>query len=111
MEEGEGTDVLPLLFQPTTPLRKQAGQGFQGFEVTILQRCIGEGPKAFGGLQLRGIGRQEDELHARWALQLRGGMPPRTIQDQDDLPRLASLCVVGKAVQHSLEGRRVDRRQ
>lgn len=108
MEEGQETHPFILTFQPPTLCRQLLGERIQGLEMTVFQGCIGERPQAFGRLQFGGVRRQEDQANPLRALQLRGGMPPRAIQDQHDLAGGAGPRIAGELSEHGLESGRVD---
>lgn len=110
MEESEGTHPFPLTLQPLTLGREQLGQGIQGGKMSVFEGQIGERPQAFGGLQFWGVRRQEDQMEAFRIGQLRGGMPPRPVQNQHDLPALSRAGITGKSVEHRLKSERVHAR-
>lgn len=60
-------------------------QVLDGGEVLVDEGGVRQRPEMFGGLQFRGIGREEQQMEVIRDPQAQAGMPPRPIKDQDDL--------------------------
>jgi hypothetical protein len=54
-------------------------------EMAIGERCIGQRPEVFGGLELGRIRRQEEQVDVLRDAHLNAGVPAGAIQDEDDL--------------------------
>lgn len=85
MEACSGADEV------ATPLEHDAAPGLRFFqlvkvdEVPVDEHGIGERPEMFGGLQLGGIRRQEEQMHMVGHAQLETRVPAGPIEDEDDL--------------------------
>ena len=110
MEEGQGAHPFTLTFSPPTLGREQRSQGVQGGEMSVFQGHVGERPQAFSRLQLWRVRGQEDQMEALRTGQQRGGLPPRPVQNQHDLPALPRASITGKAVKHRLKSERLHAR-
>src|SRR5215469_9287232 len=49
------------------------------------QGVVGQRPQVLGRLQLRGVGRQEEQMDVLGHAQVHAGMPARLIEDEHDL--------------------------
>ena len=74
-------------------------------EMSIHQDGIGEGPQMFGWLQFRRIRRQEEQVDVVGNPQALGAVPPRPIQDEDDLLGRTGAHSVGKGGELGFEER------
>jgi hypothetical protein len=60
-------------------------------EMTIGKCGIRQWPQMLGGLEFRRIRRQEEQMDMLRDTQLQAGMPPRAVQDEDNLLRWAGV--------------------
>lgn len=106
MEQGMPADEVGL------GLEDQAALGLDGFQIgQALKPSIGEGfigqrPEMLRWLQLRGVGRQEEEMDALRDASLLAGMPAGAIEDQCDPLGRSGTDVPGKGGEHLPEERR-----
>ena len=91
------------------PLEDQAALGLdrlqcrQAREGAIGQRLVGERPEVFGGLQLRRVGREEEQMDAVWHRHRLAGVPAGTIEHQEDALGRSRTHLPGKGGQHLTE--------
>ena len=97
-----------LALEGVTAGRKGIFERGERGEVRIDQRIVSELPEVFGGLQLGGVGGQEDQMHPLRDLHQRTGMIPRLIEHQHDALRGASAHRTGKRLQRHLHDGDVD---
>jgi len=67
-------------------------------EMAIGKCGIRQWPQMLGGLEFRRIRRQEEQMDVFGDTQLQAGMPPRAVQDEDNLLRWAGAdlaCELG----------------
>ena len=79
-----------------------------GGEMPVVQCRVGQWPEMLGGLQLGGVGGQEQEVQMLGDAQLDAGVPPGAIQDQDDLLGGAGADRRGEGRKFDLEERDTD---
>ncbi len=80
-------------------------QFVDGGEVAVDERGVGERPQMFGGLQLRRVGRQEEQVDVLGHTQPHAGMPARTVEDEHNLLGQARADLLGERGQlHFKEG-------
>ena len=84
VKESVSTDEVRLPLEGQTALRLDFLQGGKVREADIGQGLVGERPEVFGGLQLRGVGRQREKMDAVGHLDLLAGVPSGAIQHQRD---------------------------
>jgi hypothetical protein len=78
-------------------------------EMAIGERSIRERPEMFGGLELRRIRRQEEQVDMLGDAQLEAGMPASAIQDEHDLLLRAGAALTRERGQFHFEERNTDR--
>src|SRR3954467_12347915 len=84
-EEGMCFDLIRVVSEDTAPLGKNLIELLQGLEVLIDDGLVGQRPQAFGGLDLWRIRRQEHQFNALRNHQIRGDVPARAVEHQDDV--------------------------
>ena len=115
------------LWPPREPRRgpNQVGTGLQGDtalglsvlqvldtgEMAVRQGGVGQRPEMLGGLQLRRIRRQEQQVDMVGDAQLAAGMPPGAIQDEHDLLVWAGADLARELGQFHFEERNGDTRR
>jgi len=100
-----------LLLEGETAVGLDCFQCRQALEAPIGERFVGQWPEMLSWLQLRGVGRQEEEMDALWDLDLLAGMPACTVQYQDDPLGESCTDIPGKGGQHLTEEDCLDGRQ
>jgi hypothetical protein len=85
VEEGGRADEGGLRLQGDTAPGLRLLEVLDRGEMPIDERRVGERPEVFGGLQLGGVGWEEVEIDVVGHAQAQTGVPPRPIEDQDDL--------------------------
>ena len=110
MKEGGATDpgVLPL--QGVAAGSKGVFEGSERGKVRIDQRIIGELPEVFSGLELGGVGRQEDEMEALRDLEQRTDVIPGLVEHEHDTLGRTRAHGTGKRLQRHAHDRGVDGR-
>src|ERR687898_1372677 len=71
--------------EPAATLGYDGAEFFQRGDMPIDDRLIHQRPEAFGGLELRTVGRQEDEADPVRDGQVFGAMPARVVEHEDVL--------------------------
>ena len=84
VEEGVGAQHLGSGLQGGTALALRLGEGLQVGEALVGDAFIRQGLQALGQLQLRGLGRQREELDAARDDHLLTGVPARPVDGQQD---------------------------
>lgn len=88
------------------------GEGFievsKRFEMPIDDRLVEEGPEALGGLQLRGVWRQEDKAHAIGDLKPRLAVPAGVVEDENDAAPALRADALSEVGQELFEERLAD---
>ncbi len=77
--------------EPSAALGDDGLEVGEGGEVPIDDRLVDQGPEMLGRLQLRTVGRQEDEADPLGDDQTFGAMPARVVEHEDDVA-LAPGC-------------------
>jgi len=85
VEEGSGADDIGTRLQSDAALCLDVFQVVDRGEVPIGQYGIGERPKMFGRLQLRRIGRKEQQVDVLRHAQARAIVPASAVQHEHDL--------------------------
>jgi hypothetical protein len=80
----QGADHLRLVLKHHTTLDLCLFQVIEGPKGAIGDAFIGKFPQALTGLQFRGIGRQEEQMDPLGHHQFLAGMPPSSIEHQQD---------------------------
>jgi hypothetical protein len=111
MEVGVAANEIGLLLERQTALGLDGLQGVEACEAPIGEWFIGERPEPLGGLQLRGVGGQGNEVDALWHLHRLPGMPAGPIQDQGNLLLWSRSHIPGKGGEHLTEESSGDRRE
>src|SRR5829696_5048481 len=70
--------------EPAAALGDDGGELVQRGDMPIGDRLIHQRPETFGGLELRPVGRQEDEADPVRDGQVFGAMPARVVEHEDD---------------------------
>jgi len=89
---------------------ERVGELVEGGEWSIGDGFVGERPEMFGGLQFRGVGRQEAEPDARGDAQPLAEVPAGPVEQQDDGLVRAGAERRCESVEDALEQRNIDRR-
>jgi hypothetical protein len=99
MKMGMGTNNLRLLLEHHTALRLGGFQVIKRLKGPIGDGLVGQGPQALAGLQFWGIGWQKEQVQSFRHDQLLAGVPPGTIQHQEDMLGWTSSDRLGKVRQ------------
>ena len=84
MKMSQGADHLRLVLKHDTALDLCLFQVIEGAKGAIGDAFIGQWPQAFTGLQFRRIGRQEEQMDPFGHHEFLAGMPPSSIEHQQD---------------------------
>jgi hypothetical protein len=84
VEERRASDGFGLVDELSASARDDAVEVAEGSEVSICQRLVDVGPEVLRGLQLRTVGRLEDEAHALGDDQVLGPVPAGVVELEDD---------------------------
>ncbi len=85
MEERGGADALWLVLERDTVGKLGILEVLDAGEMLVDQRGVGEWPEMLSRLQLRGVGRQEEQVDVVGDAEPQTGMPARAIEHQHDL--------------------------
>ena len=84
MEAGLAADRLGIVVERDTLLSNGGVEVFEGLEVFVGDGLVDVGPEGFGGLELRGIGRQVDEADALRHGEAGSGVPAGAVEHEED---------------------------
>jgi hypothetical protein len=84
MESGSALDLFALLGEGDTLGGDFLVELCDGCDVLVDDRLVDKRPKSFGGLQLRGVGRQINEANAIGDFEISWPMPPRIVEHEKD---------------------------
>jgi len=101
-------DLIRVVSEDTAPLGKNLIELLQGLEVLIDDGLVGQRPQAFGGLDLWRIRRQEHQFNALRNHQIRGDVPARAVEHQDDVLVGTGADLGGERRQQRAEQRGID---
>ena len=107
MESGLASDEVAVVFEGDASLGDDGIEVFEGVEVLVDDGFVDVGPEGFGGLQLRRVGRQEDEADA-FGDGERLGVPAGAVEDEDDDPVASGAGLAGEEREGVLEELLVD---
>ena len=79
------SDLVLVVGENTTALGKHLIEFIQRVEIFIDDGLVRQRPQAFGGLDLWRIRRQEHQFNALRNHQIRGDVPARAVEHQDDV--------------------------
>src|SRR5579859_855694 len=85
MKAGRRADEVASGLQRDTACRLGILQVLEGGEVLVGQCRVGQGPQVLGRVELRRVGRQEEQMDVLGDPQLDARMPAGAIEDQHDL--------------------------
>ncbi len=108
MKVGSAADNVGLVLEPVTVGGDRVLKRVDGREVLSDKRLVGEGPQRLSGLQLRRVGRQEDEMDALRHLELGAGVVARLIEHQDNASARAGADRFGEGVEDRAHHRGID---
>ena len=103
MEQGGGADALALTLQLGAAGKLRVLQFLNAGEMPVDQDRIGERPQMLGGLELRRVGWQEEQMDVIGNPESQARMPASPIQDEDNLLVRACSCLPSKGSELYLE--------
>src|SRR5579859_4384993 len=111
MKAGRRADEVASGLQRDTACRLGILQVLEGGEVLVGQCRVGQGPQVLGRVELRRVGRQEEQMDVLGDPQLDARMPAGAIEDQHDLLLRPRPHCLREGGQLGLEEGDVDRRR
>jgi hypothetical protein len=103
MESGSALDLFALLGDGDTLGGDFLVELCDGCDVLVDDRLVDKRPKSFGGLQLRGVGRQINEANAIGDFEISWPMPPRIVEHEKDDAAQACFGFVCEGCKQRLE--------
>lgn len=103
MESGSALDLFALLGEGDTLGGDFLVELGDGCNVLVDDRLVDKCPKSFGGLQLRGVGRQINEANAIGDFEIGWPMPPRIVEHEKDDAAQACFGFVCEGCKQRLE--------
>ena len=107
MEAGLPADEVSIVAEGDAALGDDGVEFGEAFEMAVDDGLVDMGPESFGGLQLGGVGRQEDEADA-FGDGERLGVPAGAVEDEDDDPVASGARLAGEEREGVLEELLVD---
>lgn len=95
----QGANSLWLLLEDNTALRLGSLQVIQALEMPIGEGLVGQRPQPLAGLKFGRVGRQEEQVQSFRHIQLLAGVPPGSIQHQQNAPGGTGSHRLGKVGQ------------
>lgn len=102
MEAGLASDEIAVVGQGHAPVGDDGVEVIERLEVAVDDGFVDMDPEGFGGLQLGGVGRQEDEPDALGHGE-RQGVVSGAVKDEDDDPVAAGAGLAGEEGEGALE--------
>ncbi len=103
MESGPALDLFRLLGEGDTLSGDFRIEFCDGCNVLVDDRLADKRPKGFGGLQLRGVGRQIDEANAIGDFEIGRPMPSRIVEHKEDDAAQACLGFAREGLKQGLK--------
>lgn len=103
MEPGPALDLFGLVGEGDALGGDFLFELCDGRDVLVDDRLIDKRPKGFGGLQLRGVGRQINEANAIWDFEIGWPMPSSIVEHEQDDAAQARFGFARKGFEQSLE--------
>ena len=108
MEEGVSSDQFGGFAQIEASLGEAVGERMNIGEAAVGDGLVGERPEAFGGVQLRRVGRQKEKDEPLGRFDFLADVPAGVIEDEDDDLGATNAAFLGEGLERFLEGRDVD---
>ena len=108
MEQGGGADEIGACLQGDTALGLDVFEFVDAGEMPVGQHRVGQRPQVLRGLQLGGVGRQEQQMDVLGHAQPQAFVPAGTVEHEDDLFGRTGADLTGEGGQLHLEERDTD---